>query len=290
MDNILFSVFYPHSHRCRLAKSAVLPFIAQHQPVAFNCFFSLYKGENVTISCRTSERDETLKSIKKHFHCFFETFKAEQPQPRLPVNRLFLDFPCNTLHFWQENPFQSGGSPPVFQQNLDYYTALSLFCLNKLSRQDHWTDILTFDVFVELLTVLSGYIRQKFDADAVLIFDQLAEGLRNRAGDRAGLVDKFLDDGRVMYRERKSAIDRYFFEVNRQMKIPGLVDGPVADWMNIIGKKNTSFSSARAVDRVSALVKDLVLEVGARIDLSQKGLIRAIALVSAAATEVSMEN
>ena len=282
MNNLLFSVFYPHSHRCRLVKSAMLPFIARYQPAAFTCFFSLYKGENVTISCHTDQNDESLKSIKEHFYRFFETYKAQQPPTTLPTNQLFLDFPHNTLYFWQKNPFQTGGLPFGFQRNQDYYTSLSLFCLNKLSGQSHWTDTLTFNVFVELLTVLKYYVRREFAVDAVLIFDQLAEGVKNRAGERAELVDRFLEEGRLIYRERKLAIDRHFDEVNRQMEMPGVVEGPVADWLNIIRKKEMRFSGDPPGNRISAFVKDLVLEVGARIDLSQKGLIQAIALMSAA--------
>lgn len=288
MDQLLLSVFYPHNQRCLLVKSGILPLLDPCELRNFSYFFSLYKGQNVTMYFHLDEADKAVRLIKDHFYTFFETYKAKQPEVRFPLNRLFMNFPYNTLHFWDKNPFQSGGMYSV-HKNLDYHTSLSVFCLKKLAGEQNWHDSLTFRIFLEILTILQSYIYRKYGIHITPVFDQLTEGLKNRAGDKANLVDSFFEQGKAIYREQPSEIDRYMNEVNKQNRMPNrMIDGFVSDWLNIIEKKKRPTSGEQTTKEIQDFVREIILDVVHKIDLSHKGLIQAIAVVSEAGTQVNI--
>ena len=235
--------------------------------------------------------NKITKIIKDHFYSFFDTYKVKEQEARLPLNQLFLDFPHNTIHFWEKNPFESGALRPEIHDNYDYYTALSFCCLKKLSNEDNWNDSLTFHIYIELLPVLNSYIQHEYGVDAVSIFHQLTESFKSKAGDRANLVDKFLGQGRSFYREHKPEIDGYFEEVKKQVEATNNVHhGPIIDWLNVIRKKKNPPAHQTTYYEMAEFVKGLILDVGGKIDLSHKGLIQAISVVSEAGTKAKIVN
>ena len=229
------------------------------------------------------QTDRAGEFIKNHFEEFFKKFSASQERVRLPLNRLFLNFPYNTTHIWENDPFQSADSSQGINIDHDYASSLSLLCLKKLSNEKSWNDGLTFRVFIELLSVLYLRFYENHSVNANSFFEFLITGLKNRVGDRAMLVDRFFEEGRVLYKERKIEIDNLLNTIKTQMGMPyKAVKRPVEDWLRIVNERKRGSAFETDIPLIQNFVRDLVLDVAGKIDLSQKGLIKAISVVSEA--------
>ena len=281
MGRILFSIFYPHDQRCRLVKMGVLPLFDKAEFKDFTYFLSRYKGENLTLGLYGKGIDKEVKLIKDHFNAFFEANAAKELNIQLPVNQLFLDFPYNTIHFWEQNPFGPAVLQPEVRDTDRYAASLSMLCLKRLSNQNSWEDSSTLHIFIELLSILSCYAGYEYGINVNSSFNQLIEGLKNRARDKEYLIDKFLELGAGIYREGKSRLDNYFQDISGQVKAPdGLREGRVDDWLDIIKKKRLAPAGVTSQSKLSEGIKELILDVASKIDLSHRGLIQAIAVVS----------
>lgn len=262
-------------------KMGVLPLFDKVGIKEFTYFLSRYKGENLTLGIGGSGIDKEVKLIKDHFNVFFEANAAKEQNIQLPTNQLFLDFPYNTIHFWEKNPFD----PAVLQSEVrdtdEYATSLSMLCLKRLSNKNSWDDPSTLHIFIELLSILSCYVGYAYGINVNSSFSQLIEGLKNLAGDKEYLIAKFLELGAGIYREGKSGFDNYFQEISGQVKAgDGLREGPVNDWLEIIKKKGLEPDVITSPGKISEGIKELILDVASKIDLSHKGLIQAISVVS----------
>ena len=60
------------------------------------------------------------------------------------------------------------------------------------------------------------------------------------------------------------------------------VKGPVDDWLRIVNERKKGSAFETDIPLIQNFVRDLILDVAGKIDLSQKGLIKAISVVSEA--------
>ncbi len=279
MYQVLFSVYYPHARKCQLAKYGVLPLFDTFREESFNYFFSLYKGESITIRISCSEKDDIKRQIVEHFKTFFTSHSAEVLEVQLPLKKLFLDFPFNTLHFWEYDPFKSETLNSGNSKEDNYMTFLSRQCLSKLVSENRWDDASSFQVFIELFSVLKVLLEQKFGNEAILVFTELIEELKKRSGEQSYIIDKFANQGKGIYKQNQSDIEAYFHATKVQIEGSSqLQESWVTDWMGIIYQQ--LMTNATDFNQVYKVSRELILDVSSKIDLKQKGLVQVLALVS----------
>lgn len=281
MYRLLFSIYYPHIQKCQLAKYGLKPLFEQLGVESFTYFFSLYKGENITIQIACSEKELIKKQIVAHFEAFFSLYRTNQVEVQLPINQLFLNFPNNTLHFWDHNPFKSENLYSEDQNNGSYISSLSRQCLSKLASEDSWDDASTFQIFIDLFSVLKVLLEQKFGKDIISVFTELIAELKKRSGDGAHIIEKFVSQGKGIYKQNQSEIDAYFHTTKLQIEGNSqLQEEWINDWMGIINVHPQLIVDDSDFRNISKVIRELILDVSSKIDLRQKGLVQALSLVS----------
>lgn len=280
MYRLLFSIYYPHIQKRQLAKYGLKPLFEQLGVESFTYFFSLYKGENITIQIACSKKDITKRRITAHFEDFFSLYRTNQVEVRLPINQLFLDFPYNTLHFWDHFPFKSE-TLQLEASESTRMTSLSNLCLSKLVSEDRWDDASTFQIFIDLFSVLKVLLEQKFGKDIISVFTELIAELKKRSGSQEYIIERFVTQGKGIYKQNQSEIDAYFHTTKLQIEGNSqLQEEWINDWMEIINVHPQLIVDDSDFRKVSKVIRELILDVSSKIDLSQKGLVQALSLVS----------
>ncbi|MDN5210566.1 hypothetical protein QQ020_00865 [Fulvivirgaceae bacterium BMA12] len=280
---LLFSIYYPHDQKCRLVKWGILPLLAGNDFNTVNFFFSNYKGENITMYLSNGNKargEKLVKDIKDSMDSFFDEHKAKALKMQLPLNQLFMDFPYNSIYFWERDPFKTAEATAKLQNPAAYYHLLSMHCLKRLSLENRWDDAATFKIFLELLMVLNIHFRLKYHIEAMAVFKELIEAIKRRAGDKGYLIDVFLQQGQDIYRQERLAIHDTFNSIKNQIiGETDLVQNRVEDWLEIIHLKQKT-EPGQIQNVTSWIIMEIILDISSRIDLSQKGLIQAVGLVS----------
>jgi hypothetical protein len=104
-DEILLSIFYPHKEKCTLVTFGVLPLLGKGSINLEDYFFSTYKGEGMAITLKVKDQGISHAEITNHFTAFFKKFPSKGKDIDLPVNKIFIDFPMNSFHIWDHDPF-----------------------------------------------------------------------------------------------------------------------------------------------------------------------------------------
>ncbi len=278
---LLFSIYYPHDQKCLLVKWGILPLLAGNDFKAVNFFLSNYKGENITMYLANGNKADRKRLVKDSMDSFFGEHKAKALKMQLPVNQLFLDFPHNSIHFWEKDPFGTGDATAKLQNPAAYYHVLSMHCLQRLSLENSWDDVTTFKIFMELLMVLNIYFGMKHHMETIAVFKELIEAIKQRAGGKGYLIDVFLRQGKDIYRQERPEIHKTFNGIKNQIiGETDFVESQVSDWLEIIHQKQKTQPGQITQNVTSRIIKEIILDISSRIDLSQKGLIQAVAVIS----------
>jgi len=283
---LTFSVYYPHDQRSLLIKEAILPLVDQPNVVMFNYFLSRYKGENVTIQLLPKDDVEFRSPLKEHFQWFFERHQAPQKQVDLPLDQLFLDFPNNTLHIWEEDPFrrQTMERQEVIVDN--YQTRLSTKCLRTLASQEQWDESASFGVFIELLFWMSSYL-DYHGKDVKRIFSGFLTEMKYKLTGKEDLIQKYTRQGAGIYQQNKTNIDSYFKKISTQIKGSKEQQDDGGDWLTIFELKVGIEDWEQGNSPYTKLFDEFVFDVSQKIDLDQKALILALSVVSETIRESS---
>lgn len=281
MCPFVFSIYYPHKQKCQLVKYAVLPLMKMPELESFNYFFSLYKGENMTIQVVCRNKEMIQRQVRTHFKTFFKIHGVRQKEIKLPVNQLFLDFEFNSIHFWEHNPFKSETMLPERSNNRIYNYALSRQCLLELASEQQWDDASSFQVFIDLFTVLKVMWEQKKCKSANSIFTNLITDLKKRSGGQEHIFEKFMSQGKGIYRQNQSDIDLYFQTTKLQIEDNSqMPEKWISDWVSIIRQYPQPILDNPDFRIVSKVIQELILNISSKIDLGQKGLVQALSVVS----------
>jgi hypothetical protein len=277
VKTLTFSLCYPHNQRPLLAKEGILPLVDQPNVYRFNYFLSLYKGENITIQLSVKDDAELKNLLEEHFEHFYEQHHVPLKELILPIDQMFLDFPYNTLHIWQQSPFRPGMF--VNQEvTIDYYqNMLSRKCLGILASQDEWDESVSFGVFIELLFCMSSYLTYH-GQNVNKFLSGLLNILELKVQVNKELIPKYRKQGVGIYQQNASDIHDYYRKISAQIE-SYKDEQDAGDWLRIFELKAGKQDWQKGNCLTTKLCEEFVFDVSQKIDLDQNGLVRAWAVV-----------
>lgn len=244
-----------------------------------NFFLSRNKGENISMQIECAHKEKAIQHIRDSFYSFLERKRVEQSDVQLPLNQLFLDFPYNTLQIWDHNPFRKGILVGSVQVDNDYLMLLSNKCLRVLSSEEQWDEAISFQIYIELLFVITVYLKENLTVEPGLILKKVMTDLFNRSKGNDNLINRIQLQGKDIYRQNKSGIHGYHHQIHAAISSNNVNKDWINDWLSIIEAKLQLLNNPKDKGQVINAIKEIVFDTSQKIDLAQKGLIQAISVI-----------
>jgi len=244
-----------------------------------NYFLSRNKGENISMQIECAYKEKAIQHIRDSFYSFLERNRVEQSDVQLPLNQLFLDFTCNTLQIWDHNPFRKGILIGSDQVDKDYLMLLSNKCLRVLSSEEQWDDATSFQIYIELLFVVTVYLKENLTVEPGLILKEVMADLSNKSKGNDNLIKRIQLQGKDIYRQNKSGIHEYHHQIYKTIISNNVNEDWINDWLSIIEARLQLLNNPEDKGQVVNAIKEMIFNTSQKIDLAQKGLIQAISVV-----------
>ena len=244
-----------------------------------NYFLSRNKGENISMQIECAYKEKAIQYIRDSFNSFLERNRVEQSDVQLPLNQLFLDFPYNTLQIWEHNPFRKGILVEIDQVDNDYLMLLSNKCLRVLSSEEQWDDATSFQVYIELLFIVTVYLKENLTIEPGLIMKEVMADLSNKSKGNDNLIKRIQLQGKDIFLQNKSGIHGYHHQIHAAIISNNVNEDWINDWLIIIEARLQLLNNPEDKGQVVNAIKEIVFDTSQKIDLAQKGLIQAISVV-----------
>jgi hypothetical protein len=216
-------------------------------------------------------QDISHAEITNHFTAFFKKFPSKVKDLDLPVNKIFIDFPMNSFHIWDHDPFYNIHTRSGIDRSEPYKKLLSEICLGYIDQEDSWAAESSFRFFLELFILVKHFCNDVIGQDATYLFESVHNHLNMGLKSNISLLYNTLDQGKSLYKINEKDIMAYSHQIR-----DAVIDKETLDWAEkwrtIIELKLNGNKSKYAID----MLRDLIFDAAQKIDLLQDGLIRAL--------------
>lgn len=268
-DEILVSLYYPHQKKCTLVTFGVLPLLGKGSINLEDYFFSTYKGEGMVITLSNQGRSHV--EITNHFTAFFRKFPSKMKDVSLPVNQIFIDFPMNSFHIWDNDPFNNVNTRSGINRYEPHKKFLSEMCLGYIGQEDPWDAESSFLFFMELLILVKHFCHDVIGHDSTDLFESVYNQLSMGLKSNVSLLHNTFERGKSIYEVNEKDIQAYSHQIREAVINIDTLDW-AEKWRTIIELKLDGNKSRYAI----GMLKDLIFDAAQKIDLLQDGLIRAL--------------